>query len=295
MKKFVSVLSIASAIALSACGNSAEKTLSEGQSVARVGDDDVTIHELNAELKGLPQLAADQRKLAEQAALQQIVDRRILADLAREEKLDETPDFLLQRKRAEEAVLVQLLQQKVAGSVKRPTKEQANTFVNANPNLFAQHKILTLDQIAFKMPTDTKKLAGLQPLKSLGAVEQWLNDNGLEYRRAPTEIDTLQLPPELTAKILSLPAGEVFVVPGNGGVTASVITNAKVVPVTGDRATAIAMQMLQSKALGEAAQKQFEAKVKERRAKVTYQKGFEPPKSAAAPAAKAPPPPPPAG
>ncbi len=279
------VAAAGAALALSGCGGGAEKTLSEGQSIARVGDEDVTIHELNAELKGAPIPAGDQRKLIEQAALQQIVDRRILADIAREQKLDETPDYLLMKKRAEETVLVQLLQQKIAGTVKRPTREAAKTFITANPNLFDQHKIFVLDQITFQMPADPKKLVQLQPLKSLGDIEQWLNENGLQYRRLPSSLDSIQMPAEMTNKIMSLPAGEVFVVPTNGAVTASVITNTRIEPITGDKAIDVAMRMLQNKAMGEAAQKQLEGQLKERRAKVTYQKGYSAPPSAA-PAAK---------
>jgi peptidyl-prolyl cis-trans isomerase C len=275
MRHFGFLLAAAgAALILSGCGGSAEKTLAAGQSVARVGDEDVTIHELNAELKGAPVPPGDQRKLMEQAALQQIVDRRILSDIAREQKLDETPDYLLMTKRADETVLVQLLQQKIAGSVKRPTREQAKAFVVASPNMFDQHKIFLLDQITFQMPADPKKLMELQPLKSLGDIEQWLNENGLQYRRLPASLDSIQMPADMTQKIMGLPSGEVFVVPTGGAVTASVITATRVEPISGDKAIGMATQILQNKAMGEAAQKQLESQLKERRAKVQYQKGY---------------------
>lgn len=287
MRKTFSFMLLASAaIGLAACGNSGSDSIPEGQTVARVDGKDVTIHELNAELSGAQLPSGAARKPYEQAALQRIIDRRILADLAREKKLDDSPEFVLLKQRAEEQVLVELLQKNIAAAAKKPTIQEAKSYITANPTLFANRKILTVDQILFPVPKDTKKLQELAPLKTLTEVEKWLIDNGVQYRRQPTQLDTLQVPPEMATKIVSLPAGEVFVVPANGTVSANVITDSKAQPVTGDEATNVAMRMLGNKAIQAAASKELEAEVKKRREATTYQAGFAPPKAPGAPAAK---------
>ena len=287
MRKTFSFMLLASAaIGLAACGNSGSDGIPEGQTVARVDGKDVTIHELNAELRGAQLPSGDARKPFEQAALQRIIDRRILADLAREKKLNDSPDFVLLKQRAEETVLVELLQQSIASSTKKPTIQEAKSFITANPTLFANRKVLTVDQIVFQVPKDQKKIQELAPLKSMTDVEKWLIDNGIQYRRQPTQLDTLQVPPEMASKIVNLPAGEVFVVPTNGAISANVITDSKPQPVSGDEANNIAMRMLANKAVAAAASKELEAEVKKRRDAVTYQKGFAPPKAPGAPAAK---------
>ena len=287
MRKTFSFMLLASAaIGLAACGNSGSDSIPEGQTVARVDNSDVTIHELNAELSGAQLPTGAARKPYEQAALQRIIDRRILADLAREKKLDDSPDFVLLKQRAEEQVLVELLQKSIATSAKKPTIQEAKSFITANPTLFANRKVMTVDQILFPMPKDNKKLQELAPLKTLTEVEKWLIDNDIQYRRQPTQLDTLQVPPEMASKIVSLPAGEVFVVPANGAVSANVITDSKSQPVSGDEATNVAMRMLGNKAIQAEAAKELEAEVKKRRDAVTYQAGFAPPKAPGAPAAK---------
>lgn len=287
MRKTFSFMLLASAaIGLAACGNSGSDSIPEGQTVARVDNKDVTIHELNAELSGAQLPTGAARKPYEQAALQRIIDRRILADLAREKKLDDSPDFVLLKQRAEEQVLVELLQKSIATAAKKPTIQEAKTFIAANPTLFANRKVMTVDQILFPMPKDAKKLQELAPLKTLTEVEKWLIDNDIQYRRQPTQLDTLQVPPEMASKIVSLPAGEVFVVPANGAVSANVITDSKPQPVSGDEATNVAMRMLGNKAIQAEATKELEAEVKKRRDAVTYQAGFAPPKAPGAPAAK---------
>ncbi len=287
MRKTFSFMLLASAaISLAACGNGGSGSVPEGQTIATVDGKDVTIHELNAELKGANLPSGPQRKVIEQAALQRIIDRKILADLARDKKLDDSPEFQLLKQRAEEAVLVELLQQNMASQTKKPTLQEAKTFIAGNPTLFANRKILTVDQLLFPVPSDQAKLRELAPLKTLTDIEKWLIDNGIQYRRQPTQLDTLQVPPELSAKILSLPAGEVFVVPTNGAVAANVITDSKSQPVSGDQATAVAMNILQSRAVAATAAKELEAEVKKRREGVKYQTGFAPPKPAGAPGAK---------
>lgn len=279
MRKFYLAVLLATApVALSACDKSGADDIPAGQTIARVNGQDVTIHELNAELKGAPLPTGDARKAVEQQALQRIVDRRILAGLARERKLDESPDFVLLKQRAEDTVLVELLQQNIAGQVKRPTAAEARAFVTANPTLFANRKLLSMDQIVFPLPKDPAKLQEVAPLKSMTDVEKWLIENGIQYRRQPAQLDTLQIQPEMANRILSLPPGEVFVVPAKGMAAANVITESRAQPVSGNEATTIAMNILQSRAVMAKATKELEAEVKKRRDAVTYQTGFAPPK-----------------
>ena len=172
MRKTFSFMLLASAaIGLAACGNSGSDSIPEGQTVARVDNSDVNIHELNAELSGAQLPTGAARKPYEQAALQRIIDRRILADIAREKKLEDSPEFVLLKQRAEEQVLVELLQKSIATSAKKPTIQEAKTFIAANPTLFANRKVMTVDQILFPVPKDTKKLQELAPLKTLTDVE----------------------------------------------------------------------------------------------------------------------------
>ena len=115
-----------------------------------------------------PNVTADQKKQLEQGALRQVVNRKILADVARERGLDKTPMFLLQERRAEEGILVQMLQRQMSSSVKQPSQTDLATFMAQNPDLFAQRKIFTVDQIQFEAPRDPNVLRKYQPLRDDG-------------------------------------------------------------------------------------------------------------------------------
>lgn len=287
------------ALGLAGChrgGSDAEKTISKGQVVATVDGKEITVYEIKAELDGVDIPSNVPRKQVEQAALQQIINRKILADIARERGLDNSPDFLIQQHRAADMTLVRLLQQSVAQKLGPPSRDAAVSYMNANPDQFAQRKIYTLDQIQFVPPNQTYP-ASLQPLNTLDQVEAKLKADNIQYRRGGAALDALSAPAEMLPKLAALPPGEVFIVPTKDVLTANVITGTKVDPFSGDRAIAFATNVLQAKRLQQAETSDLKAKVDAARAKVTYQAGYAPPPkpAAAKPAAGAPAPAPAAG
>lgn len=286
--KLTAVLMVGAALALAGCGKKgAEGEIEKGQVVATVDGKDITIHELNAELQGaqVPEnITPEQRKQLEQAALQQVVNRKILADIARERNLDKNPMFLLQERRAEEQILVQLLQREMSAAVKKPTQTEVQTFIAQNPDLFAERKIFTVDQIQFEAPKDPNILRKYQPLKSLDEVEAMLKQDGLQYRRAPTKLDVATANPELVQQVLKMPKDEIFIIPAGRVMVANRITGTEVQPLTGEQAQQLATGMIQQKKFQELLKRDLEPKVKKAESEVKYQAGFGPPKGAATPA-----------
>ena len=298
MRRVMILASVAAfALTLGGCGGKkgVAEELAKGQVVATVDGKDVTIHQLNAELAGMALPAGEQRKQVEIGALQSLVSRTILADLARERGIDKSPQYVLQQQRADEALLVQMLQRDIASKIAPPTRVEADKFMADNPDLFAQRKIYSLDQIQFQMPQDLQKLKGYEPLKTMEEVENRVIEDGLEHRRQNSQLDSVGANPELIRQIAKLPPGEIFIIPANGSVVASKITNVQTVPYTDAKATEYAMMMLQQKKIGDATEKQLADKIKKARDAVKYQKGYAPPKPTVAPAVPAAPAAPKAG
>lgn len=276
-------LMLGAAVSLSGCGKADQAAkLGKGQVIASVDGEDITIYELSTELQGTNMPAGDARKRVEQAALQRIIERKILANVARERKLDKTPQYLLQSRRADDLLLANLLQRDVATKIPEPSSEDVEKFIADHPATFGQRKLIILDQIQFPMPSDRRDLLKYQPLKTLDEIQRKLDESNIDYRRAPTSIDTLQLSAQMAKSILALPPEEVFVAPGDGVLTANHITEIRNTPFIGPEAMKAAREMLRKQRANEKVRSDLDPLIAEAKAKISYQPGYAPPRSSTA-------------
>lgn len=284
-------------LALSACGNSGK--LPDGQVVATVNGKDVTIHELNAEIGLIPNQGDDSmRKLVESVALARVIERKMLVQEAAKRKLDQNPQFLLAKQRINETLLVQALQGDVQQKVTATPRENAQKFVAQNPQVFADRKIFTLDQIQFLRPANIDELP-LKEAKTMGDVEKILVGANIEYRRAPQQLDSLTVNPELTTEIVRLssmvnPEPFMFADQPEGApapiIFINSVTNAKTQPFIGERAITYAQNILQRQEIQKRLGTELKAWTEAYKSKIVYAKGYGPPvfpKTPAAPKAAA--------
>ena len=257
-----------------------------GQVVATVDGKEITRLDLQAELAGVNTPDAKTRKAAEQQALQMIVVRSILADEARKEQLDKTPDFALQQKRLTDNLLAQTLQNKVAAAVPPPSDEEAQRFISDHPDIFAQRKIFVVDTIRMARPSDPNVIKGLQPLKTLPDVDAFLTANHIEHARTSGNIDAVGADPRLVDAIVKLPPGEVFLYPANGVLLVNQVRETHVVPFQGDEAQKYALALMKKQRTQEAVSRGLRQTVAAAGKTVRYNDAYKPATPPAAPAQK---------
>lgn len=277
------LLAAATCIALAGChfpGMGGGEKGPTGQVVATVDGREITVRELNAELGSAAFPDPKSRKAAEQVALRNIIGRIVVANAAREEGLDKTPDFALQKQRAIDMVLAQALQQKLIAGVPAPTKDEAQQYVGTHPDIFLERKVFVVDQIRMpRVPVDVLK--SLEPLKTLEDIEVVLKKDNIPYQRGNASLDAVGADPRLVEFILKLPANEVFVVPSNDGLLVNHVTATKVVPFTGDPAVQFATKWLTRQRTQEAVNRTFNELLTKAAPKIRFNKDYAPPKPAA--------------
>lgn len=278
MRRFGLVATVALGIAIAGCSKKPTD-----QVVAIVNDEEISLPELNAELAQAQVPPNVDKKVAQQQLLQRLVDRRLLAQAAKESGLDRDPTFIVEQRRVNESLLVEKLAKRTNDSIPVPTAAEVDKFMTSNPSLFAGRQIFGVDQIAFATPADPTRLAALEPAKTQAEVIAVLQKLNIPFQRANRAVDSASVPPEQMQKILALPKGEPFVVPSNGQVTVNVITGARAEPMPAAEARAAAVRVLRAQSLS----KLGEARLKEARgkAKIEYQTGFAPPAKPGAPTA----------
>ncbi|MBB3890494.1 EpsD family peptidyl-prolyl cis-trans isomerase [Phenylobacterium haematophilum] len=263
-------------VAMSGCGMiGGGSKAPKGQVVATVNGEEITVTELNRELGGASAADATQRKALEQAALQSIITRKLLAQAAKEEKLDKTPAFAQQEMQAKEAMLVGAMQRKVAATVANPSRVDAEKFVAEHPHMFADRRVMVVDQIVVgKFSPELMKQ--FEPLTTLEQVEAVLGRENLDFQRTTTVLDTLNAPEGLTETLMKLPAGEIFVFPRGNAVFVNQIRESRTLPFTGERAINYATAGLKQMRTQEAVGRQIESIRKSAEGKITYNDKYKP-------------------
>jgi peptidyl-prolyl cis-trans isomerase C len=265
------VVAIALAVLVSGCQKKAS-----GQALAVVNNEEITSSDLNAELAAQNASTTGTTKEARAQAVQNLINRRLLAQQAKSDGLDKSPEFLSQQRRMTEDLLINMLVTRQANTSKVPSADEIAKFEASHPGMFAKREIWTLQQIQYPLPKDAAITAKIGATKSLEQIAQILTASGIQFTRNTRQFDSAMLPPNLYPQIDNLPPGEPFVAPGPDKAVASIISARQPAPLTPDQARQLALSQLRreqvNKLVGDRL-KELKAK-----AKIEYQPGFAPAK-----------------
>ena len=261
---------VATLLMTSGCGKKAT-----GQVVAVVNGDEITLDELNAELNSVNLPPSADKKLAMRQLLQQVVDRRLLAQTAKGQGLDRDPAYVTQQRRMNEDLLVRMYAKKSADTIPVPTASEIDKYIAEHPMIFGSRTRYKLDQIRFEMPADPSKLKALETDHSMDAITARLTSMGIKFQRGNSALDSGSVAPAALKQVTSLPPGEPFITPAGRQIAVSVITGTEPLPVPEAQVRPLAVQALRNDSLN----KIGETRLKEARAKgkIEYQTGYEAP------------------
>ncbi|MCY7281129.1 MAG: SurA N-terminal domain-containing protein, partial [Sphingomonas bacterium] len=248
----------------------------EGQTVAIVDGQEITLSELNFEL-GLANVPPGADKAAARSqVLQSMIDRRLLASQAKQEGVETTPDFISRMRRGEEELLISMLSAQRLKSVALPSVRETDAFIASHPAIFANRELWDLNQIQYQAPADAAVQAEIDKTPSFAALAAVLQKNGITVAQQKNRLDTAVVPAELFQKIAALPDGEPFIVRVGDRAIASVIVAREAKPILGEQARPIAAAAMRK----EQSAKDMANRVGSLRkaSKIEYQKGFAPPK-----------------
>ena len=253
----------------SACNKKAE-----GQTVAIVNGEEITAAELNAELAGANLPEGADRDQARARVLQAMIDRRLLAQQAKADNLDKSPEFINRQRKMTEDLLIRMLASRQIDTAQLPSNSEIERFQTGRPWMFGQREQWNLEQIRFAMPKDQAVRAKLDAAKSLEEVAQTLTDSGIAFTRQKNRLDTAVIPQNLYSQ-LARTGSEPFIIPVGSQAVASVITSREPAPITGEQARPVAVAAIRR----EQAAKLMRNRLTSVRqaAKIEYKEGFAPP------------------
>lgn len=247
----------------------------QGQTVAIVNNEEITASELNAAVTSNANLAGGDTKRLRAAALQDLVNRKLLVQQARSDGLDKSPEYLNRLRRTTDDLLINMLVSRRLNTSQIPSAQEIGTFEASRPEMFASREIWTLNQIIYPLPKDPAVNAKLSAAKTFDELGQTLTSSGIQFTRDTKKIDTAVFPHAIYAQIAGLPPGEPFIAPGPDKAVANVITARDPAPTTADQARAIALSAMRRDQVTKIIQDRLAGL--RASAKIEYQPGFAPP------------------
>ena len=247
-----------------------------GQVAAVVNGHEITVRQINAELSDTHTSDPKQLKIAQQRALQTIMIRTLLADKAKSEKLDKGPDYSLEEERLSQGLLARLYQKQLASAVPTPSDEEAQSYMDAHPNLFSERKVFTVDQLRMRAPLPPNVVKALVPMTTLEQAGSLLRANGILFQRSPLEIDSVGLDPRLAEAFAKIGPGDMLIVPQGELVTLNAVQNTRVQPFTGPNAVTYARNLLHEQSIQEAEGRQLRALVQSAAPRTAYNPAYTP-------------------
>ncbi len=217
---------------ITSCGkkNSEDKV---SQSIIRVNDDEITVHQLNDELQRTHIQPGQQEEAGKQIA-QRLLDRQILVQEALKTKLDRNPRVMQAIENAKMQILAQAYLEDKVSSLAKPTEAEIADYRTKNPDIFANRKIYVMDELAFTIePDNAQELQSLSDsAKTLEIVTQWLGAHQIKYARTQAAHAAESLPPELLSKLTKMVVGNLIFINSNGHIVVGRISEIKELPIS---------------------------------------------------------------
>ena len=242
---FSFILMLVVATLLSACGNREKKA---GQALARVDGEEITMLQLNEELQRT-NVQPHQQEEANKQLLESLIDRQLIIAEAVRNKLDRSPEVMQAIARSKTQIIAQAYLQGILSKVTKPTKAEIEGYYLGHPDFFSKRKQFAMTSIIISSQDFSDELKSvMKSAKSLNTILAWMNDRKMPYKSGQLTRTSADLPPEVSAKLIKLPKGDLFVVNEGANTMLISLSSIKDYPITpGDAAPQIEQYLTKKK------------------------------------------------
>lgn len=167
-------------VLLAACGRD-KAPAADGQVVALVNEDEISIHQVQAVLQRQPALSGQLGQAAGEKVLQGLIEQELAAQAARAQKLDNSPKVLQAMALAKREILAREYQDRLADKAVPPNTGDIDRYYDDHPELFKERRQYTIQEMAVKVsPADAPAWRDrIKATSSLAEVNELVRASGL--------------------------------------------------------------------------------------------------------------------
>lgn len=262
-------LAVVVMLGLAACDKGGDSHAKSGQSIVRVNDTEITVHQVNAVLQ-TTKVETDKKLEASQKIVSGLIDQALLVEAAKDMKLDRNPNVMTAIEAAKKKILAQAYIQNKVANLSKPTDAEVQQYLKENPNVFENRKIYAMDELVFSVKAEHfKSLEALSDeAKTLDEVISWLKQHDVKFTRKKAIHTAERLPKKLLDKMSALSKGELIFVNSPDKIVVGQLIDTRKQPVTLEQSKPLIEMALTNQKRQKAAKRELERLKKQ--AKIEY-------------------------
>jgi EpsD family peptidyl-prolyl cis-trans isomerase len=255
---------LAALIALQGCGKEDRKKAAS-QVVAKVNDDELSVHQVNFILSKAQGVTAENAGQAKREILEKLIDQQLAIQQAEAAKLDRSPAVMQAIDAARRDIIARAYIEQIASAQPKPSVEDARKYYADHPELFSQRRVYNLQEIL--VPANL--LAEMQQMvaqnKSMQDIAASLKARNIQFAANAGVRPADQLPMLAAARLHTVKDGQTTVIEGPQGAMVVHVVASQAQPITEEEALPRIQQFLGNQRSSEAvaaAMKELRGKAK---------------------------------
>jgi EpsD family peptidyl-prolyl cis-trans isomerase len=227
---------------LAGCG---AKENSSTQTAARVNKEEITVHQIGAQLSQQP-VKGDQVQEAERQILERLINRELAVQKALDLKLDREPKVVQAIDSARQDIIARAYADKLGEGAAKPNPAEIKKYYDDHPALFSERRIYQLQEVAVEADAQqVEALKGaLPPIKNADELVAYLKTNNLKFTSSASVRAAEQLPLPLLPTFARMSEGQLLLNAAPKGAQIVILRGVRSQPVDGERASRAIEQFL---------------------------------------------------
>jgi EpsD family peptidyl-prolyl cis-trans isomerase len=181
------------------------------QVAARVNADEITVHQVNHVLAQRQDIQPEFAAQAKRAALDRLINQQLARQKAIEAQLDRSPEVVQAIEAAKTEILARAHVDGINRTLLKPTPLEIQKYYSKHPELFAQRRVFSLEEIAFAAGDDVaatlrKNFSRPQSMKEIA---EWLQSKGVRFSANRGVRAAEQIPLAILPGIHAMTKGEI--------------------------------------------------------------------------------------
>lgn len=236
------------------CGKKDDSKKAATQVAAKVNSDEITVHQVNAVLSRTPNLPPEDAPRAKREILTRLVDQQLALQQAVKTKLDRSPGVVQALESARADILARAYAEGITKVQPKPTADEVKKYYAEHPELFAQRRVYSLEEISARGKEDLGPALREQVAKtpSMKEIVVWLQSRKIAFTPNGGARAAEQLPMEMLSGLQKMKDGEIQVFATAGGFSVVRVAASKSEPVSEEKATPAIQQFLFNRRASEA-------------------------------------------